>query len=136
MGAEQKNIVAVSWVVALLIMAFWAPGEGLRVFWATSRHHQISKVALELVEPARTEYKRAEQKYFLEYGIYVPLEDIMYVEQLPGGGVRYGDALQRSCSGLQLGSGLAIWLPLRIKWPFFGERVIEWCWKPPVKRTN
>ena len=136
MGAKQKNIAAVSWSFAVLIMAFWATHESLKVFWATSRHHQVSKASLDLVEPAWTEFKRSEQKYFLEYGIYVPLEDIMYVEQLPGRGVRYADALQRACSGLQVGSGLAIWLPLRIKWPFIGERVIEWCWKPPVKRTN
>ena len=136
MGAKQKNIVIGTWVLGFFFMLLWSTRDSLIVFWATSRHHQIAKFSVDLVGPARVEFKRAEQKYFLRYGIYLPLEDIMYVEQLPGGGARYGDALQRSCSGLQVGSGLAIWLPLRTRWPFLGERVMEWCWKPPVKRTN
>ena len=134
MGAEQKKMIAASWGAALILVFIWSVSDSLRVFWATNHHPLVVKAAMDLVEPARTEFKRSEQKYFLSYGIYVPLEDIMYAEQLPSGGARYAEALRRSCSGMQAGSGLAIWLPLKVVLPLVGERVMEWCWKVPVQR--
>lgn len=134
MGAEQKTMISLFWSLALMMAFCWSVSDSLKVFWATNRHPLVAKSSLELVEPARTEFKRSEQKYFLNYGIYVPLEDIMYAEQLPNGGARYAEALRRSCSGMQVGSGLAIWLPLKVVLPLLGERVIEWCWKVPVQR--
>jgi hypothetical protein len=100
---------------------------------AVTRHPNIPKDSFQLVEPARTEFKRTEQKYFLDYGVYVPLEDIMYVEQLSSSGERYREALLDACEDISLKNGMAIWLPLRVKLPLLGERVYEWCWKPPVK---
>jgi hypothetical protein len=134
MGAEQKKVILFSWILGLVFVSVWSVFDSLRVVWATSRHYSIKKSSLESTDSARADFRRSEQKYFLDYGIYIPLEDIMLVEQLPLGGARYSEALVRGCRGLKVGSGVAIWLPLKTKWPLFGEKVIEWCWKPPVIR--
>jgi hypothetical protein len=133
MGAKPKKIGIVSWVCAIGLGLVWSTHESLVIFWATSRHPKLAKNALDLSGPAMTDFKREEQKYFLGYGIYVPLEDMMFVSQIPRGDERYADALHRSCSGLS-GGGFAIWLPLKTRWPLIGERVSEWCWKPQIQK--
>lgn len=133
MGAKQKALIIVPWFVAIVLAFLWSLSDSIKVMIAASRHPHLGKDSLNLVEPARTEFKRHEQKYFLEYGIYVPLEDIMYTEQLPSSGERYAESLRLTCADLSSKNGLAVWLPLRIKLPLMGERVFEWCWKPPVR---
>jgi hypothetical protein len=135
-GSKQEKIVFGSWVIAILVVAVWSSSASLAVFWATTRHPPISRMALRLGEPELTEFKRSEQKFFLDYGLYVPIDDIMFVGQLPSGGTRYAEALARSCSGIMAGTGIAIWLPLKLKLPLLGERVLEWCWKPPMLRKK
>jgi hypothetical protein len=136
MGSKQKIIIWGSWLIALSSLVSWSTSECLVAFWATARHKAIPKVKAALQEPDLTDFRRSEQKYFLDYGIYIPLPDIMFTAQLPLGGARYANALKRSCSGVQTGNGVAIWLPLKIKLPLVGERVFEWCWKPPVHRKT
>jgi hypothetical protein len=131
-GTKQKKIIILSWFLAFLTVFLWSTSDSIRVFVATLRHPALGKESLNLTEPVRTEFKRNEQKYFLDYGIYVPLEDIMYVEQLPSSGERYAESLKLTCADLSAKNGMAIWLPIKIKWPLFGERVFEWCWKPSV----
>ncbi len=132
MGPKQKKIIILSWVLAILTAFLWSASDSIRVLIAAIRHPVLGKESINLVEPAMTEFKRQEQKYFLGYGIYVPLEDIMYVEQLPSAGARYAESLRQTCADLGSKNGLAIWLPLKVKWPLLGERVFEWCWKPAV----
>jgi hypothetical protein len=132
-GAKQKAIIAIPWLLAFLMAFLWSFSDSIKVLVATSRHPLLGGESVNLVEPARTEFKRQEQKYFLEYGVYVPLEDIMYVEQLPSSGERYAASIKMTCADLSTKNGLAIWLPLRVKLPLLGERVFEWCWKPQVK---
>ena len=134
MGAESKKISLIAWVCAVFLTLFWSTSESLKVIWATSRHPRLPKRSIDILEPQITDFKRDEQRYFLEYGVYIPLEDMMFVQQLTEGGERYGNALIKSCSGLRPGSGFAIWLPLKTRWPLLGERVLEWCWKPPMQR--
>jgi hypothetical protein len=137
MGSKPKKIrLIIAMIAALLMMLMWSMQDTIVILWAASRHPKIPKEALVYVEPARTEFKRQEQKYFLGYGIYVPLEDMMYIEQLSNAKARYAEALAKSCSGLRSDSGFAIWLPLKSKWPLMGERVMEWCWRPPVQRAE
>jgi len=69
----------------------------------------------------------------LDSGIYIPLEDIMFVDQLAKAGKIYTTALKENCSDLNDVRGLAIWLPLKIKIPLLGERVQEWCWRPNLQ---
>lgn len=133
MGAEQKKVVILSWLIAVCVMAICSTWDSMMVGWAVYKHPPVDVSVLSSIEPARTEFRRKEQKYFLESGIYIPLEDIMFVDQLAKGGKTYAMALRESCSGLGHERGLAIWLPLKIKIPLFGERVKEWCWKPSLQ---
>lgn len=132
MGTKQKKIITLFWVLAFLTSFLWSSSDSIRVVIATMMHPPLGKSSINLTEPARTEFKRNEQKFFLEYGIYVPLEDIMYVEQLPSSGARFAESLKLTCADLSSKNGMAIWLPIKFKWPLLGERVFEWCWKPPI----
>lgn len=134
MGPKQKKIVILSWVISISFVFFWSLSDCLKVLVAVYRYPPSRKSQIQVNEIVRTDFRRSQQKYFLDYGIYVPLEDIMYVDQLPSGGERYADALISSCAGLRPGDGIAIWLPLKIKLPLIGEKVREWCWKPPTIR--
>lgn len=136
MGSKQKTLIIASWLISLVILLCWSTSQSMVVFWATTRHPKIAKSTMHSEEADWIEYKRSEQKFFQSYGLYLPLEDIMFIAQLPSGGTRYADALRRTCSGVIAGSGIAIWLPLKIKLPLVGERVFEWCWKPPMHRQK
>jgi hypothetical protein len=136
MGSKSKKVVKLLWILSFLVAFYWSGQDSFAVFFATSRHPQISRSTPDLIEPARTEFKRGEQKFFLSYGIYVPLDDIMFTEQLATHGNKFTEVIERTCSGVSVGRGIAVWLPLKIKIPFFGERVSEWCWRPQVQRIK
>lgn len=142
MGAKSKKVNLISWALAIFLALAWSTADSMAVLWATSRHPKLSKSIFDHIDSAILEFKREEQKYFLKYGIYVPLEDMMFVSQIPKSGERYAEALYRSCSALGSSNGnasgnskgFAIWLPLKTRWPIIGERVSEWCWKPPMQK--
>jgi hypothetical protein len=134
MGAKSQKIKYMPWAVIVCLAIGWSTFESLLVVWAASRHPKISKNIIDVARLGNTDFKREEQKYFLQYGIYIPLEDMMFVEELSQRGERYTAALNRSCSGLTVGYGFAIWLPLKTRWPLLGERISEWCWKPPIQK--
>jgi hypothetical protein len=133
MGAEQKKVVILSWVIAGLVMMIASAWDAIIVGWAVYKHPSVNVSVLSTIEPARTEFRRKEQRYFLDSGIYIPLEDIMFVDQLAKAGKSYTTALKENCSDLNDVRGLAIWLPLKIKIPLLGERVQEWCWRPNLQ---
>jgi hypothetical protein len=130
-GSEQKKIIA-SWIFALGLMVVDSSYESLRAIWAVVRHPAIEVTRATSLGPKRTELKREEQRYFLSYGIYLPLDDIMFQDELIENGARHGDSLRSSCGGAKSGVTWAIWLPLKFRWPLIGERVSEWCWKPTI----
>jgi hypothetical protein len=143
MGSKQKTIVVGSWLLALMSLVAWSISQTVVVMWATSRHPKVAPSSELLQEPALTNFKRSEQLFFQDYGLYIPLEDIMVVEQLSLSGNRFADVLKRSCSNVNSSnghsiwsSGIAIWLPLKFKLPLLGERIVEWCWKPPMHREK
>lgn len=143
MGSKQKKIVVGSWLVALLSLVAWSVSQTVVVMWATAHHPKVAPRSELLHEPALTNFKRSEQIFFQDYGLYIPLDDIMLVEQLSLSGNRFADALKRSCSNVNpsnghsiWSSGIAIWLPLKFKLPLLGERIVEWCWKPPMHREK
>jgi len=131
MGSEQKKIIG-SWIFALGLMVVDSSYESLRALWAVVRHPAINVTRVTSLGPERTELKREEQRYFLVYGIYLPLDDIMFGDELVGNGARYGDSLRSSCGVVTSGVTWAVWLPLKFRWPLIGERALEWCWKPTI----
>ncbi len=143
MGSKQKTIVAGSWLLAIVILVAWSISKTVVVLWATSQHPKLAANTRHLQEPELTDVKRSEQIFFQGYGLYIPLDDIMFVDQLPSSGKRFSEVLRRSCSNVNQSNrrsiwsgGLAIWLPLKFKLPLLGERIVEWCWKPPMHREG
>jgi len=132
MGAEQKKVI-LSWIFAIIFMVAVSMRDTLAVLWAAFNHPSVARTSSAFTEPALTEFRRMEQRYFLDHGIYIPLEDIMFADQIEQMGQRYSVALSQSCSGLKSKDAFAIWLPLKIHIPFLGERVSEWCWKPTLQ---
>lgn len=66
--------------------------------------------------------KRKLQHFFLQHDVYIPLEDFVV---LTGD---ESDLDSRKIIEQACGNGnLHIWLPLPLRIPILGERVIEWC---------
>lgn len=66
--------------------------------------------------------KRSVQSYYLGYGIYIPISDIIVA-----GDSSIHDGLHKQLGKLCGEGRVYIWTPLRFKIPIFGERLIEWC---------
>ncbi len=73
------------------------------------------------------ETKRRIQRHFLDYDYYIPLEDIVFLD--PNGTSDDNTTLLTKMACGQ-GGQLAIWLPLKVRLPLFGNWIIEWCWVP------
>lgn len=66
--------------------------------------------------------QRKVQKHYLDYGIYIPLDDII-LNQDENSAITQLSLLEQVC-----GEGtLYIWVPIRIRIPVLGEKVLEWC---------
>ncbi len=66
--------------------------------------------------------KRKVQKHYLDYGIYIPIDDII-MNQDENNETTHLSLLEQAC-----GKGIMyIWVPLRFRIPVLGEKVLEWC---------
>ena len=71
--------------------------------------------------------ERKVQKFFLDHDIYIPMEDIIINKEN-----RLSDNTPLFQMRKFCGQGkLYVWIPLRVRIPLFGEKVIEWCLKQP-----
>lgn len=72
---------------------------------------------------------RRVQQHFRGFGIHIPLEDILLRPFEPSYQERLFLLLDRSC-----GNGkVYVWIPLVFRFPFAGNKVLEWCWIPSIK---
>ncbi|WP_159455058.1 hypothetical protein [Pseudobacteriovorax antillogorgiicola] len=70
----------------------------------------------------RTAGKRKIQRHYLDYGIYIPIDDIIL--DLEGGtNIAQLKMLRKACGAGQT----FVWIPLRFRFPMLGEKVFEWC---------
>ena len=74
------------------------------------------------------EIQREVQKHYLSNGVYIPLEDIFFVEEIKQTNPDLTSAIVKSCGN----ATMAIWVPLLVRLPYIGERSFEWCWKPSL----
>lgn len=65
------------------------------------------------------------QRHFLRYGVYVPFSDIISKSS--------HDDLEKALFSQHAEfcgpSRIYIWLPLKVRFPIFGYKVFEWCFK-------
>lgn len=67
--------------------------------------------------------KRRIQKRFLKNGMYLPLYDIDVLAEVEAENKDKATTIKKLC-----GSGrVSMWIPLRYRFPFVGEKVLEWC---------
>ena len=120
---------AASWIAVIIFCLGWT-------FWPTSRAvvaafamTPISRQPLVTgAESVRLEVQRAIQKHFLNFGVYIPLEDIVFLERLTQTNQSLEGILKKVCGS----DPIAIWLPLKFRLPLVGERSMEWCWRPSL----
>lgn len=75
--------------------------------------------------------RRRIQKHYLQYDIYMPLEDII----VPADPAATSDKnrltfLMRNVCG---SAKIYVWVPIKIRVPGLGNMIWEWCWKPKLK---
>ncbi|MCX6115959.1 MAG: hypothetical protein NT027_00305, partial [Proteobacteria bacterium] len=74
------------------------------------------------------EIQRDIQKHSLRYGVYLPLEDIFFTKDFAKVDSEIKKTMVKLCGEVPL----AIWVPLLVRFPYFGERSAEWCWSPSL----
>lgn len=118
-------------LAAILVAAIWSLWPALRsTVAALSLPHVDPDIVTKGSESVQLELQRSVQKHFLTYGVYLPLEDIMFSARLLESNKELEPALRRACGD----SKFAVWLPLIVRFPLIGERSTEWCWKVTLKK--
>ena len=129
--SESWSIALISWLLALAVIVTWSGAPSIMALVATSQLEPIHRnPALDGDDQAILGLRRQIQKHYLNYGVYLPLEDIMLRDQVLKLNASLDNALHRYCSDAVLG----IWVPLKFRLPIIGERVVEWCWKPVLHK--
>jgi hypothetical protein len=102
----------------------------VRYIIAVIKFNQLSEGAIDL-ESVETEVlvKRQIQRHFLDYSVYIPVEDIVIIASDKKEDNRLESLMTKACGH----GSLFVWIPLKISLPFFGEKVHEWCWKPSIQ---
>ena len=80
-------------------------------------------------EESAVTIKRLIQRHFLDYSVYIPVEDIVIIASEKKEGNRLESLMTKACGH----GSLFVWIPLKISLPFYGEKVHEWCWKPSLQ---
>lgn len=74
------------------------------------------------------ELRREIQGHFRKSGIYLPTEDILTLDESRG---TPGELVSKVCGD----GNIFVWAPLRIRLPYFGERIKETCFKVTTKNS-
>ena len=81
------------------------------------------KVVLRPSELNVLEIRRSIQMRFLKFDVYIPLDDIIYLGDSQDLDRTLEQVMKTNCGK----EGFSVWLPIRLRFPFAGEKVIEWC---------
>ncbi len=130
-NSRRINLRLANLLAAVLVAAAWSlwPTFG-SVFAALTLPNIENEVVTKGSEQVQLDLQRTVQKHFLAYGVYLPLEDIMFTQKLLATNKDLAPALHRICGE----SLFAVWLPLVVRFPLIGERSTEWCWKVALKK--
>jgi hypothetical protein len=123
-------VEGLSWAVAAGVILTWSAFPAWRAVVATFTLKPVSRESIvQGSENVRLEIQRSLQKHFLDYGIYVPLEDIVFTQYVSQTNADLESIVKKVCGS----APLVMWVPLQFKLPLIGERSVEWCWKPSLK---
>jgi len=107
-----------------LFAAIWLSfGDSLRAGMATMTLNPSSLAAMN--EETALQLRRNIQQHYRQYGLHLPIEDIVVVSKNRDEPDKLTFLMRKAC-----GQGkVYVWVPLKLKLPFLGNRVVEWCWK-------
>lgn len=142
----KSALLRVAFALALLAPAVgatvWSCFPAARAYYASHVFELPAMSEQEWGDASKTiELRRQMQKHFLSHNIYIPMEDIVVssgADEASGSGsetrgpANISALMQKAC-----GRGrLYVWIPLKIRVPITGEKVIEWCWKPHASNNT
>lgn len=107
----------------------WTVEPAFRTTVATIQHEPLRLKMDDFTDIEKnTELKRQLQKHFLDYNIYIPLEDIVTLSPQTDQ-IMMKDIMARSCGPAYV----YVWTPLGFRLPFIGMKFIDRCWKPDTE---
>ena len=115
------------WILPIGVGICWSIYPAITGYLAAEEFKK-SPVALQIKQNQWGDaVERKVQKFFLDHNIYIPMEDIIINRENHISEKSPLFQMRKSC-----GQGkLYVWIPLRVRIPLFGEKVIEWCLKQP-----
>jgi hypothetical protein len=127
---SRTFFVSLLCLIPIAAAATWSFLPSLRSIVAVTKFSQIMIESADLdSEESSVTLKRQIQRHFLDYSVYIPVEDIVIITPDKKEDNRLESLMTKAC-----GSGsLFVWIPLKISLPFYGEKVHEWCWKPSIQ---
>lgn len=121
----RRNLTISMAALSILLTMSFSTSQALKALYAAyTLETEPDITANTLNNQEMLTARRKIQKHFTNTGIYVPMEDIVFT-QTKKKDSRLHLLMHKAC-----GPGkIYVWVPLKFKWPIFGERVFEWCWK-------
>lgn len=110
-------------LIPILILAGWCALPSIKAMTAASIISRATKEAI-LASPQPLQKSKI-QRHFLRYGVYVPFSDIISKSSHDD----FEQTLVSQHTQLCGPSRIYIWLPLKVRFPVFGYKVFEWCFK-------
>ena len=132
MAFLRKTLWSLFIVGPTIAVVIWASEQPLIATYAAMSLEEVAVDPDDLKQPAQLrQLKRQIQRHFLDHQIYIPLSDMTFRDYGWDGRTKLKQGLAKLC-----GRGIMfVWVPLRFKLPFWGEQILEWCWKPDIRRT-
>ncbi len=113
-------------VISILSILTWTSWQSLKSIsaLATLKKPQLNQTN-QMTNPDHHKIRRSIQKHFLGYGVYIPLEDIVLPKESTNSQDKLTFLMRNACGQAKL----YVWVPLKIRLPYFGGKTWEWCWK-------
>lgn len=123
----RRVIVACLMILPTVFAIYWTTIPALLAVVAISRFPIPNPQESEWEDKRRVlEVKRRIQKHFLDYSVYLPMEDIIVPVSLGDERTELSFLMQNTCGR----ATLYVWIPFKFRLPLIGDKVIDWCWKP------
>lgn len=123
-------LVGILFALPALFATYWTTAPAALAAYAAHRFPMPLLQDAEWDEKKRVvDLKRQIQKHFLEYAVYLPMEDIVAPSILGDERAELSFLMQNACGRARL----YVWIPFKFRLPLLGDKVIDWCWKPRPK---
>jgi hypothetical protein len=101
----------------------WSCSPAIRAVIGLVSVRSEMKAALRTSEFNVLEIRRNIQMRFLKFDVYIPLDDIIFLGDNQDLDRTLEQVMKTNCGK----DGFSVWLPIKLRFPFAGEKVIEWC---------